>query len=56
MLITRSDLDDAERDKRDACATCKYDGQCEGVWKNYTRRFGWDVWLVPALRHAAAAE
>ena len=57
MLVTRSDLDDAERDKRDACATCKYDGQCEGVWKNYTRRFGWDEMApVPAIRHAAAAE
>ena len=42
VLVTRSDLDDAERDKRPECATCKYDRQCEGVWKNYTRRYGWD--------------
>src|SRR3954468_18914701 len=42
VLVTRSDLDDAERDKRDECRACKYDGQCEGVWKNYTKRYGWD--------------
>jgi cyclic pyranopterin phosphate synthase len=49
VLVTRSDLDDAERDKQGACSTCKYDGQCEGVWKNYTRRFGWgEMAPVPA--------
>ena len=42
VLVTRSDLDDAERHKRPECAACKYDGQCEGVWKNYTKRYGWD--------------
>ena len=51
ILVTRSDLDDAERHKRDACATCKYDGQCEGAWKNYTKRYGWDEMTpIPAVR------
>lgn len=41
-LVTRADLDDFQRDKRDACKTCKYFGQCEGVWRNYLKRYGWD--------------
>jgi cyclic pyranopterin phosphate synthase len=49
VLVTRSDLDDAERHKRPECATCKYDGRCEGVWRNYTKRYGWDEMMpVPA--------
>ncbi|MEZ4295403.1 MAG: radical SAM protein HxsC4 [Polyangiaceae bacterium] len=56
VLVTRSDLDDAERDKRPECATCKYTGQCEGVWKNYTRRYGWDEMSpVPAAPAEPAA-
>ena len=46
LLVMRGDLDDAERDKRAECATCRYDAACEGVWRNYLRRFGWDE-LVP---------
>lgn len=42
VLITREDLDDAERIKRQECARCRYGSQCEGVWKNYLRRYGWD--------------
>ena len=42
LLVTRSDLDDAERAKRSECRRCKYDSQCEGVWKNYLKRNGWD--------------
>jgi molybdenum cofactor biosynthesis enzyme MoaA len=42
VLVTRSDLDDAERDKRAECARCKYDKTCEGVWRNYLQRFGWE--------------
>lgn len=42
VLVTRSDLDDQERSKRPECATCRYEPACEGVWKNYTRRYGWD--------------
>jgi cyclic pyranopterin phosphate synthase len=42
VLITRQDLDDQERDKREPCRSCRYDAQCEGVWKNYLKRYGWD--------------
>jgi len=41
VLVTRSDLDDEQRDKRAECATCKYDPVCEGVWRNYLKRRGW---------------
>jgi MoaA/NifB/PqqE/SkfB family radical SAM enzyme len=41
VLVTRKDLDDAERDKRAECARCRYGAQCEGVWKNYVKRYGW---------------
>ncbi len=44
--ITRGDLDDAQRTKRPECSTCRYDATCEGVWKNYLKRYGWDE-LVP---------
>jgi cyclic pyranopterin phosphate synthase len=46
LLVLRQDLDDAQRDKRAACAGCRHDGQCEGVWKNYVKRYGWDE-MVP---------
>ncbi|MFT5433493.1 MAG: MoaA/NifB/PqqE/SkfB family radical SAM enzyme [Myxococcota bacterium] len=42
LEITRADLDDAERQKRPECASCKYNSDCEGVWKNYLQRYGWD--------------
>jgi cyclic pyranopterin phosphate synthase len=42
VLVTRSDLDGAERVKRDECRRCKHEAQCEGVWKNYLKRYGWD--------------
>ena len=42
VMVTRQDLDDAARDKREACQNCKYNGQCEGVWRNYLKRYGWD--------------
>ena len=42
VLVTRSDLDDEQRDKRDDCASCKYASVCEGVWRNYVKRYGWD--------------
>lgn len=42
VLVTRSDLDDQQRSKRAECATCRYDSVCEGVWRNYTRRNGWE--------------
>ncbi len=55
VLVTRSDLDEAERHKRPECATCRHDGQCEGVWRNYTRRYGWDE-FVPVRGPALASE
>ncbi len=42
VKMRRSDLDEAARDKRDACRECRYDGACEGVWRNYLARYGWD--------------
>jgi cyclic pyranopterin phosphate synthase len=45
VLVTRQDLDDAQRDKRDACARCRYFAQCEGVWRNYLKRYGWDEFV-----------
>jgi cyclic pyranopterin phosphate synthase len=41
VLLTRGDLDDAERAKRPECQRCRYNAHCEGVWKNYLRRYGW---------------
>ncbi len=41
VLITRADLDDAQRQKREECAKCSYNQQCEGVWSNYLKRYGW---------------
>ncbi len=52
LLVYRSDLDDAQRAKRDECRTCRYDHQCEGVWKNYLSRYGWAD-LLPVLPTAA---
>lgn len=42
LAVTREDLDAVQRDKRAECTTCRYDGACEGVWRNYLRRHGWD--------------
>ncbi len=42
LVVKRSDLDDAEREKRAECSACRYDAVCEGVWKNYLKRYGWD--------------
>lgn len=59
VLITRSDLDDAERQKRADCGTCRFNAQCEGVWANYLRRYGWEEFVpVPVTDRVerAAAE
>lgn len=53
VLVTRADLDGAEREKRAECARCRYDVVCEGVWKNYLSRYGWDE-LAPVAPPAAA--
>lgn len=50
VLVTRQDLDDAERDKRDTCQTCRYSPHCEGVWRNYLKRYGWDEMIpIPSV-------
>jgi cyclic pyranopterin phosphate synthase len=52
VLVTRADLDQCERTKRAECARCRYESVCEGVWKNYLARYGWDE-LVPSPAVAA---
>lgn len=47
VVLTREDLDASTRAKRDDCHRCRYDARCEGVWRNYLRRRGWDE-FVPA--------
>lgn len=42
VVLTREDLDASARAKRDDCRRCRYDARCEGVWRNYLRRRGWD--------------
>jgi cyclic pyranopterin phosphate synthase len=41
LRVLRTDLDDEMREKRPECASCRYTSSCEGVWANYTRRYGW---------------
>ena len=53
VLVTRQDLDDAEREKRPECKTCRYDAACEGIWRNYLKRYGWDE-MKPIAPHAPA--
>jgi cyclic pyranopterin phosphate synthase len=51
VLVMREDLDNIVREKRPECATCRYNGVCEGVWSNYLRRYGWEEMApVPAER------
>jgi cyclic pyranopterin phosphate synthase len=47
-VLTREDLDQATRAKRDECRQCRYDGACEGVWRNYLKRRGWDEFVPVA--------
>ena len=49
LRVTREDLDEVQRTKRPECAACAFDATCEGVWKNYVARYGWDE-LVPVPR------
>lgn len=55
VLVTRADLDEAERVKREECASCRYASNCEGVWNNYIKRYGWDEFVPVAATTAAAA-
>jgi cyclic pyranopterin phosphate synthase len=48
VVLTREDLDQSTRSKRDECRRCRYDQGCEGVWRNYLRRRGWDE-FTPVL-------
>ncbi len=52
VAVTRADLDRSERLKRPECASCRYEPACEGVWKNYLARYGWDE-MVPVPHPAA---
>jgi cyclic pyranopterin phosphate synthase len=54
VLVTREDLDNQERAKRQECQSCRYDAECEGVWKNYLKRCGWDE-FQPVSAPAAQA-
>jgi cyclic pyranopterin phosphate synthase len=40
------------REKRPACAACRYEPVCDGVWSNYLARLGWDEFepVPPAPR------
>jgi cyclic pyranopterin phosphate synthase len=51
VLVKRSDLDQAQRERREECCRCRYAGSCEGVWRNYLRRCGWDE-FVPVTEGA----
>jgi cyclic pyranopterin phosphate synthase len=42
VMVTRTDLDEARRLKQPACASCRFDRVCEGVWSVYVDHFGWD--------------
>ncbi|HEY3499856.1 MAG TPA: radical SAM protein HxsC4 [Polyangiaceae bacterium] len=48
VQLRRSDLDDSQRSKRPECKQCRYDSVCEGVWGNYSRRYGWDEFVPVA--------
>ena len=45
VAVRRADLDDAARQKRAECKSCRHETSCEGVWGNYLRRFGWDEFV-----------
>lgn len=56
VVIKRADLDDVARAKRDECQSCRYDAVCEGVWKNYLGRYGWDEMVPVPFEQQGAAE
>jgi cyclic pyranopterin phosphate synthase len=45
---TREHKEAANREKRSACATCRYDAACLGVWRAYLRVHGWDEFVPVA--------
>jgi len=38
----RDDQDQQQRIKRAQCGNCAFDHICDGVWKTYVKKFGWD--------------
>ena len=38
----RDQQDFLTKAKREECRSCRYFQQCDGVWRNYSRRHGWD--------------
>jgi hypothetical protein len=42
MSLTRDIQNKVTRSKRDECMECVHNASCEGVWKNYLSRYGWD--------------
>jgi len=55
VMVSREDLDEARRVKRPSCATCKYDGVCEGVWSVYAENVGWGEIVPVAAGDSSAA-
>jgi cyclic pyranopterin phosphate synthase len=45
VMVKREDLDEAQREKRAECASCRYNTTCEGVWSNYVKHYGWDEFV-----------
>jgi len=41
----RDDQDQHQRVKRAECKTCAYEPLCDGVWKVYAQKFGWDEFV-----------
>ena len=39
---TRDVQDQLTKVKDEGCARCRYDSVCDGVWRNYVRRHGWE--------------
>lgn len=37
--------DQLTKAKRKECETCRYEELCDGVWRNYARRHGWDEFV-----------
>ncbi len=38
----RDHQEQAQKERRPRCTECRYSYLCDGVWRNYIQRFGWD--------------
>lgn len=47
----RDDQDQHQRVKRTECKTCAFESICDGVWKAYIQKYGWDE-FVPVKNKA----